>query len=347
MKKRFLIAVLTAAGAAAIVTALAQQPGQHARTPPTTQEMGEIMRRHLQAQRFDADVSGVVVDEKGDQLQGVQVLIQKSWLTNFGTNMKGENSSMTSDGPFRIAAQDVDSLSLQFWKEGYFAKEIQFSAHDCLPPDWQERLSRGEKLENGVVKRDNLKIVLEKHGPLASLENGGDELWLESSGRMNTWSWEKNYPGFAVVISNWRDESKVPKQGVYILADTDAQSNLLMETTRLGAYYPKRVHIIMKDGDGFIVVPTIGTDSTEQNRSMKEAPEKGYEHEIVLEGDAVRKLVEAATDHTRDVYFYFKTSKGYGKGSFRVSATNRPDRVSVGVGLRFQKDGSRLVATDH
>ena len=318
-------------------------PGFAAR--PTTQEAIEMMNRMEQASIVDFKLKGVVVDEEGKPIPQVTMLVVQSTPKDFGFNSKVSERSLKVDGPFSIEVSHASSVQLVVACEGYFEQRLQYSSSDGLPKDWRERIMAGEVLAQGNVKLENIKVVLEKHGPLVPLEDGGGVLKLNANGKAKAWSWEKNYPGWRVDVEDWRDEAKLPKVGIYFLVDTDDKGNLLMLKNKFKASYPQKIRIIMKDEGGFVLVPSVG-NSVKQYRSMKEAPEKGYEKEIVLEGEALQKHIEAVADDARDGYFYFKTSKGYGKGSFRVHAGFQPSEAEITLLLRFQKDGSRLMATE-
>ena len=315
---------------------------------PTTQEIKELMQRMEAVKKADYDLSGEIVDETGQRVPNVVLSIEKGVTKNFGLDANySYTREVSTDGTFHIKVSGASNANISFLLEGYFAKEIGFSGKDGLPPDWEERMLRGETFKPGIVKRENLKVVLEKHGPLASLERGGGAFDLYADGKAKAWSWEKNYPGFKVEVENWRDESSLPKNGIYFLVDTDDQGSFAMiPGPYQSSFRPRKIRVIMKDGDGFLVVPSVGND-VKQYRGMKEAPEKGYTSELILDGEALKKHMETSNDSSKGgLYFYFKTSKGYGKGCLMVHYSNRATEAQITLVLRFQKDGSRLVATE-
>jgi hypothetical protein len=311
---------------------------------PTTQQAAALIEHGLEAQRVDVTISGFVVDEQGQAIKGARILVMKGWLGALGTTTKYANESIATDGPFQITAHGVTSLSLSCWAEGYFATDMRFSASDSLPKDWEQRLARGEAIPRGVVKRDKLKVVLEKHGPLVALSEKIATLSISGSGKAQVLDLDR-YDGTKVEVTNIRDAARLPSRCVYMLVEADDKGSLQMTKDRVGGFFPtSKVQLVMNDEGGFIAVPSVG-DEVQQYRSMKEAPEKGYAKTLTLEAEELKSHLERRSTSSGGQYFYLKTSKGYGKGRFWLQSTDSPTVAQMVINLRFQPDGSRLVAT--
>ena len=300
-----------------------------------------------EARWADFSLAGQIVDEQGAPVRDMAFLVESSERGSSSKPPKYKTVS-SADGSFNIKRDSCSSVRFFISKEGYYSQRINFSPSD-RPKDWAQRVLRGEKPRPGKVIRDDLKIVLEKHGPLADLRESIAMLRVDASG-IGTLGDLGISGGRDVDLKDWKDESKYPERCIYLSVDVDEQGKILTDklVDKWGhpALVPRRVRLIMKDDGGFVPAAFMG-DQGKTYRSMQEAPEAGYVKEIVLGKQLLLEHRDRSiASGMGGDFLYFKTSKGYGKACYRINWSTDVAEVRTGVILRLQEDGSRLVATE-
>lgn len=315
-------------------------------TRPTTQAMPQWMEAIEAARRGRFVLKGVVVDEQGTKMDGVSAAISQSRHTEFGTKTNTTDRTQKINGEFVVEANGADSVSLWFYRDGYYSERLTFSSDEGLPENWDSRIMRGEKLEPAVVKRDNLRVVLEKHGNLALFNEFPVDLEATASGHGKVWDLAILADGQDKEVANVRDEASLPTQCLYLDPQITKDGQLAVQMVRLGETdvpCPSNLRIVMKGDGGFVVTPTVATTSERQYRSMKEAPASGYRKELLLEADAIKRYFESRDDAKPGAFFYVKIGNLYGKGQIVLNSALNKSRADARLVFRLQPDDSRNV----
>jgi len=109
----------------------------------------------------------------------------------------------------------------------------------------------------------------------------------------------------------------------------------------LSSYFPARIRLIYRGGDGgFVRYQPRNTNKA--FHEMRQAPEGGYEKEIVVDLSHAFDKQVLTTDMRRydNFWFYWKIGGKYGKGIARLQTEKWPIPM-VGIRLYVQPDGSR------
>ncbi len=322
----------------------------------------KTMERLAQADHGRFILQGEVVDENGIRLDGVTLELEKDKLKNFGWESDSEEETLIINGTFQLDLKGYAMVRLYFSKDGYYNEKIDFSIQD-ISGEIRERKKEIEKniyegkevsqkdIDQIVFKKDGIRIVLEKQGKLTSLTayNRGP-LEYTTTGKGIVINFDKHPASSLRVIDNIEDPKQLPENCVYMVADKDLDGKIatvqkksyLADGTIGGEYeVPRRVKLIMTGPEsGFIEYKL--NPNKKPTRQMKEAPENGYEKEILIEGDDISK------EDSEGVIFYFKTKDKYGKGSVsisKVSVSEDRSTLKVSANFKLQPDGSRNLET--
>lgn len=284
-------------------------------------------------------VKGVVTDKKGNKLSDVQVRIGKTISPlPFVFNDEFEEKKINSD--FRFDIKGGMHIHLTFEKNGYYSEEFYFSQ---IPPYATPETVQFRK-ERGKIIVDNLEVKLEEFGRIVKLINCEYRLKYKSSGEGLIIGLEKNdkYPFMLYKKENLDNSMQFPEHCIYFTAKKDSSGRIAIIETNQANNWPslKEVRVKMKSPlDGFVIYQP--KDEKNPDREMKEAPEEGYQQEMIISGES-----KLGTFH-EPLRFYFRMNGKYGKGKINFNyykgKDNFPKEVTGFISLSLQPDGSRYL----
>lgn len=306
-------------------------------------------------------LAGEVVDQEESRLSEVEVLLRMDSLKGWGWDVESSyEKKMLMNGRFSIDVRPYAGVTARFRKNGYYDETLDFNFKMDVDPRIEEAIMEGEdmEVEEGVVRHENIRVVLEKVGDITQLLPYGGPLEFIAP-------YERETAGAVVIdfsespvpyrqkplkrIEDIGDAESLPPGCLYIVADTDDEGRILTETIIGGEWnqhkrdYPQRIRLRINDPDGGFVVY-----EQEQEKhaswSMKRAPDNGYEPELILTADWLHEKSQVSP--SSGTFFYFKTGERYGKGTIgEVNLQNGNTRLIVYGGGNLQPDGTRNVDT--
>ncbi|MBI4377836.1 MAG: hypothetical protein HY578_01930, partial [Nitrospinae bacterium] len=173
---------------------------------------------------------------------------------------------------------------------------------DIIKP-MKERLKDLPAVSEPEVTENNLHVILERQGKITHLiEYNRGPLEYTTSGKGIVINFDKHPASSLRVIENIDNPKQLPENCVYMIPEKDRDGNIAVVTKfneklteaqkknipeRWQKYViPKRVRLVMNAGGGGFIKYTLDPNK-KPTRQMKEAPETGYEKEIVIESDDI------------------------------------------------------------
>lgn len=327
-------------------------------------------RMHVMAGRYI--LQGEVVDEQGVRLNGVEVRIDKpakhgevgvfdslGELFKENGNREAQEEVWTINGTFNLDIKGYINLRLWFSKNGYYSEKLDFGfKEEDITPETDRAIREGKKVEPLVLKKEDIRVVLEKQGALTSLIRYTGPLEYTTGGKGIIIDFDiipGNYDGISEVrrVENIEDPKQLPENCVYMVADKDLDGKIVTVRKTWTSEYPilnykedreyvvpQRIKLIMTAPESGFIEYKPGQNK-KMPRQMKEAPETGYQNELVIESGRFERGSREA-----DIHFYFKSRDKYGKGeigTFGLYDDN--SKVRIGVSFNLQPDGSRNLET--
>jgi Bacterial surface protein, Ig-like domain/HYR domain len=312
----------------------------------------DLITRTLEAENGRITLSGEVVDEQGQQLNGVTIEINKGASQPMGTSTRYDRETITVNGTFAIDSSGYSGVTLTVYKDGYYSQRLNFSIE--LSDDAENQLNSGARIGGQLYLRDGIRVVMEKVGQFANLKSYGGLLQYETNGRGKVIDFDKSAIGSAALqtVQNLYDQSQLPSNSVYILADRNPDGTVsTVRLPRLGTQlvdtFPTRITLIMSDPNGGFI-PYMTAIRKNVYHQMKTTPVAGYQQQLILDANYFALAVSASSsDEEKEMFFFFKTNGRFGKGSIgEVSVKNAGSIVLLGSQFRLQPDGSNNVETD-
>jgi hypothetical protein len=295
--------------------------------------------------------------------------------------------SVQVTGSFAIRVEDAQGVQLGIHKPGYYTvRTLHFLAPEPVGARMWEIVLTGKTVPPQVVEKRNLRIVLEKQGLMTRLVAGGGELNFYHDGTGDVLEIKVNADG-SWFMQGTRETGisiappkHLPEKSVYLVPKTESKGRIVLmklsalqsrraREARIAAkhegtfvvpddesqyvYAPTEVRLVVSDPEGGFVRyepkpgGEIGADRP-WSRDMKEAPQEGYVHELLLDDGAIKKLF-ADPDEPQPVSFYIKAFGKFGKGKLdhlRIILKEAKRRYVNGrlEPIRFLLDESRLTA---
>jgi|GEM_PF-3377021 len=321
----------------------------------TDEQKGRLIKgifdKLMHAEHGTIRLRGEVVDEQGQRLNGVTVRLGKTRFKNYWEASETDEENVNVDGTFDLTITGYAYLRATFEKPGYYSKQIQVGID--LPPELAMRVIEGQTVDPQTMTKDGLRIVLEKQGNVTKLQTYGGFLEYRSDGSGKVMNFDKLPVGKKALqtMQNVHDSERLPPNCAYFIAERD--DNGLIGTVRwvrpegqIPFTFPRRVTLIMSDPSGGFV-PFLPAIQQNQFHQMKQAPETGYQSQLVIESDYFTRTQGALVQSKNKQYFFFKTGGKYGKGTVgNVVMNGSGSNVLLGVVFRIQPDGSRNLETD-
>jgi len=318
-------------------------------------------------------LAGEVVDENGNRLKDVELGIRMDTLVGIGWDIKTDFQRETiKNGLFQVDVRPYTGVNLRFQKEGYYTTKKDFDFEKIhlsrvnFSREDQEAIMEGKdvEIEEGVVRDENIRIVMEKKGNITTLIEEDFKLIYRRqedgmvSGRVvdfarNKWAEYAKGRGAKnpIKVANLLDPEVVPLMCVYMLPKVDEKGRILSEIKirKIGQreyQFPKELRILTSDPEGGFIV--YEQEKGERSFwSMKLAPENGYKPGITLDADWMfRRSAYVTTQSDDGIYFYFKINGHYGKG--RLESLRFPEgdyALELEMEFQLQIDGSRNLDT--
>lgn len=320
------------------------------------------------------------------------VLSPKGWP-------RGERATGAVDvtGSFLLRIADARRIQLGFHKPGYYeVRSVEFALPELTGARYWEVGLTGKKLPPQQIERRDLRIVMERQGKLTRLTPGGGTLEFRHDGTGDVVEMGLNAGGHWFMQGTRRTDMSIrppkhlPEKCLYIVPKTDEKGRIVLmklsalqsrrakEANRGGpklvgsvpddetqyVYAPTEVRLVVSDPQGGFIRYEPKPDREIRpdrpwTRDMKEAPQEGYIHELVLDSEAIKKLF-ANPDEPQPVYFYIEAFGKYGKGQLdlRIILRESPRKyvngqlepirylldeagVAAQVQVLVQPDGSR------
>jgi len=316
-------------------------------TEAEVREANDLMRKWteyykvMDKRRFH--IKGEVVDEQGNRLTGVTMLVSKSvsggWWQNDQSIFIGE---YTINGIFEVRESGCEDVRLSFEKGGYYRQSIRFSDDaKANTREIQERIMKGLPVEEPLVGKEGLRIVMEKKGEQVHLGEHNTPLIynMDGSGEVLDFDLPRTYPMRKVGDISDTDTKSLPPNCLYMIAEKDEVGNIALDTI-----YPRRIRVTIKGepGSGFIVYkPRDRYQSGQKSlHEMKQAPESGYEPTMVLEAEDIKMF--RTSGRVYGFPFYFKIKNNYGKGLITYCLVSKDGKTIFLSGSIFSNfKGSR------
>lgn len=296
-------------------------------------------------------LAGVVVDEDGNALKDVTVVIDESRFNpaaeSFSTSTERRK---TINGRFDESCRMCSGLTLMFMKKGYFEETISFAATS-------EELEKEAERDGGSAT--NLRIVLMSNVGSASLVRIGgglsagvadrlDILPIEpATGRTATSTFALREGKLFAFTSPRKDKTETTPLDVPFLYltsraglggtfKTTTAKHPSSEVTVSGV--PAEVLLCAsREGDGFMLYEPRRDVSHLAYREMREAPADGYQRCIPAPIWPAERP---------KLFFYCKVGSLHGKGEVSTAAFSGfvPGEVEAHVSILINRNGTRNVA---
>ena len=288
-------------------------------------------------------IKGIVVDENNVPLNDVQIEIMKSKTSwTWQTDRKTEKKTISKE--FEIKENGYIAIVLYFFKEGYYVENVSFTRNSPI----KDKDLYTSTFKDGILTANNIKVVMRAFGITASMHRIKKDLCYNEDGSGNVINLDTQETQKVKDIS---DIKTLPENCIYIYADRteDGKIDVIKPKSKTrnpnvdNDVYPKKIVLKFSDPEsGFIVFKKKIFPSMNTYQYMKEAPETGYQNELVYN-------VEYGEDIPGDVYFYFKNKDKYGKGYFSqiigklYDGRKKVKDISVELELKLNPTGSRNV----
>jgi hypothetical protein len=311
-----------------------------------------VKREEFLRGRFvrDIDIAGVVVDQKGDFLDQVKILVD---VAGGGKGHRNIDMLTGLDGAFALRYENTIHCYGFFYKDGYYTEQIRF--HPNLP------VTGVSKDGDALMGQKDIRVVLEEVGPATQMPRYEMYFEFEINGRWRVLPLvEEKEDGARSLMPIGRSlrvdmagntPTNLPPHCLYQRADV-ADGRIVHadkrvdkkhggdSDTMLAEQTPARLFLgISGPGNGLQLFEP--GDELRQDalghkvlRAMKEAPEDGYQPEVLLDQTVYNYAV-----------FYIKVGDWYGKGLIPLNTRMYEPTKLDGALIRLwlQPDGSRNV----
>jgi hypothetical protein len=295
--------------------------------------------RATQSSQQDFVISGTVVNQDGEPLDGVEVRVYRSQMISFGRNKNELITTGVVNAKFMFRVPSAHHVSVRFHKEGYFDHQI----YEAFNVDNQRWLTAFKGLNVGPAKvtvREE-RVVLDKHETVTNLVPSKGRLEHRADGSALVAALDAN----GIRLIEVKDVEQAQKDVPIGLALSAPIKDGKFETTELTIPrgptdpYPIKITLTMQGQDAGLVrhqPPKVSASEWVLDR-MPQAPNEGYEEQLVIK----------AEDLIGEVYFFFKSNGRYGKGFYCWTKVKNESALITGqVFLRIQpNEGDRNLNT--
>lgn len=302
---------------------------------PTDEVTRTYIRKAVDRLNVDFVIRGKVVDQDGKLLNRVRLDTHRSMCVAMLREEHYDDTAVV-DGTFELRYRQTQGVSLEFRREGYHMQTMGFSS---LGPSTHARIEGGTHID------DNVTVVLQKIGKLATLHSYGPVLSWAPDGRLRIW--DISAVGAVRTGTKCVEVLGVPPPDVACVYVRVAKSLEPVAPAMQGetTVSPRDgvVQLVVQDrkGGGFVKVAAEGRDNREMSLSMTAAPTDGYQPVLEL---TAGELVGFRS--TQPVYFCFRLNGCLGKGYISNLLYAPASGVQeCGPNFCLQPDGSTNVET--
>jgi hypothetical protein len=340
MKKIYFISVFAVALLAPCSRARADGSGL------SPQEKQGMLHRLIQVDQGRFIISGSVMDEAGQALNGVTIVARKTRSGGPFQEVWSEEERHVVDGNFQFDYRGCLTVTLTFTREGYYPSVLLLNYQEPLVDD--DQLLGGSPIPTPLIEKNDLRVVLEKRGNVTQLREYAEVLEYRPTGQgvvMDLDQSNAKRRSLRAVV-NTHDAAQLPTNTVYVIAERDEQGRIAVVRKRrpnssVVDVLPRRLTLRLTGPDaGFIRVQA--EPGRRLSSQTKIAPEAGYQAELTILSD---DFVQAGS--SGGAVYYFKANGKFGKGSTGWVKVNA-DQTLVQLRVRFlvQPDGSRNLETE-
>lgn len=290
---------------------------------------------------LDMIIGGNIVDGKGQALNNVTVIVEET----YAGNKKGERKSMDGssswtkkkfqlDEKFEFNFKGVMSVELTFLKDGYYYEVFSYASSNPIRRDMD--------FKNGSYYFINEQVVLKKKGKLTKLNRYEVRFQIDSNSSFDVWNLKEITPtnNFSQQPVKLKIKSliEINYPAIYARIYNKNEPAIFNKNIKI---FPKNkyIELILNDekNGGLISVNPKGRSNREIERSMIQAPKKGY-------GTSM-KIFKNIFNMGGSMYFYFKLKGFYGKGQIYSANYQNEEKFVFSIIFLLQPDGSRNIET--
>jgi hypothetical protein len=329
--------------------------------PRIEQWRAQLAERILDAERNDIVAKGVIVDDGGQPLGGVDVKVVRSVARKMGWEVHDDKvAEQTVDHRFQFEVPGAHAVTLYFEKSGFYSQTIYLKRE--LFEDRLDQASKQIQLGPAPVQREELRVVMEKQGELVDMACFSGELRFHTDGRGQVFSLElpkagasagRTYfrgrqfwvHGFERTIEDFGSIADKIPHGISVTTAVEAarvptehrrqHGNPLLKTQA----YPVKASLKIHDPEGGFLrrdYPDPSHGPEKVFRGIRAAPSDGYVQEWVL----------SAEDLSKYPYFFFRSRGHYGTGRIsEVYVDEEQKLVVLHMTLRMNPGGTRSLET--
>lgn len=286
-------------------------------------------------------LAGQVENEQGTPLEQVRLHVRKSRMSLLSESFlsSDESSEELANGQFRVSCRSCSGMELFFSKDGYYSETLNFHVGKAEQPG--SRMT--PEVATDLVRTD-LHVTLRSSQNMARLTSYKGQLSTGLAGPVTVLPLRR---GMGLHVKPERLDEPLGKDVrnlpgfVSIVAGVTDEGTFAVNVPGARVLVPKSPVLDLNDADGGLILYRFAEGAPgEIYRTMRVAPEEGYQASIVLE-------TENRTGG--NYYFYCRIGNLYGKGLVTVPWFDHADGgqqvVQAGIAIRLNLDGSRNVET--
>lgn len=301
--------------------------------------------------RSELALAGTVVDETGKLLDGVTMVVEGRAPYRWGEDPKNPPPvELKIDREFNVSRKGLIGMAVRFQKNGYYPTKIDQTEEREYRAKQYARAGQMGMLELADDK-GKVRIIMEKMGQTTTLQEVAQGIAVKENWQAEVINFAKVQAGLRrnrdKVFVELRKPAEVPDNCLTLLVDRDPSTGNLLLRAAKRANDPDfmlpqspRLYLNAKGGG---IVRYEAKHPWRGMREMKQAPEAGYESELIIDDKMIEGFARDFSVSDSRVYFFFKTSDGkFGKGCVSSIGLSR-DGTAGGIDFRLflQPDGSR------
>lgn len=312
---------------------------------------GRLMELILRANRGNFLFEGEVVDENGQRLEGVELIITKERKTGI------ESESVRTDrrainGQFSVTAQGYTAVGLIFSKSGYYQARMRFPQLT-----FEERVALASEFDKGRIiprryEHRDLRVEMHSIGELARTLSLGYQprFSTRSDGKFLELRSFKTIPpptgGYFLPPQRIQlGVDEIPDSAIYIKPALDQSGRILpLDEDLRYSRFPSEVTLLLNTEEGGFILHEGGAPE-KGFWFMDEAPEEGYQRELKIDGQFLYERLKMQGSFS-GVFFYFKVGDIYGKATLNsIGIIDGGNTLRSNIQMYFQPDGTRFLRT--
>jgi hypothetical protein len=308
----------------------------------------------IESSRSNYHVKGEVVDEDGKRMEGVTMTIVRVQAPHMGPGLaeiggQREQETHVINGEFEASATGWWGMGVHFEKEGFYPEKISLMDGGMTVEQAKTLLAGGAITPSTVIKNGWRVVMLQRSTPSRTLfRSDGVPLEIKSDGsgqsviiqrpendRLPTNKYENGEIKGLPVDSLTLEISTVQATKKFDWSDKTIYGDIRI---------PREIKVRFQSDKGGLVY-------VKPHRPfhflLREAPEEGYQKEIVFTPQEMIDSTMIASDDPGGAFFYFKTSDGkYGKCKIYNGRFDPKSGIAkFRIWIWLQTDGSRNVRT--